>query len=120
MKEIILFICIAFICFCTFTGTAQTPRVQLFEYFDDDQVPAGGIINHYFDGLEHANTGKMISIKYHVDLGSGGYDSLYLENPYQSQLRFAQTYNLFQIPSVVQDGGVAGLQLFSGIPYTVY
>ena len=104
----------------SFVATAQTPRVQLFEYFDDCEVPTAGLINKYFDGLEQANTGKMISIKYHVDLGSGLIDTMYLENPVQNQLRFANTYNLFQIPSVVQDGGVAALNLFSGVPYTVY
>src|SRR5262245_54855300 len=79
----------AIICVSISMVKAQSPRLQLFEYFDNTSIPPfGAVANAHFDSLADANTDKIIFIKYHVAWGSEtGTDPMNLQNPDQAATR---------------------------------
>src|SRR5580693_2738449 len=100
MKKTLLFpFLTAIICLSNLAGNAQSPRLQLLEYFDNTSIPSfGALANAHTDSLLNANPGKITCIKYHVYWGSqDGTDPMNLQNPTQAQTR-VNYYNVTSDP----------------------
>jgi len=104
--------------FCPAIVNAQSPRMQLFEYFDNTSIPPniGAFAKAHYDSLAAANAGKLITLRYQVAWGSQtGTDPMNLHNPAQVQTRVTY-YTVTGDPHGIQDGGDSTLGVFRGQP----
>ncbi len=100
----------------TVTASAQSPRLQLLEVFDNTSIPPDIAANIHLDPLMAANQEDMVCVKYHVAWGSEtGTDPMNLDNPDQIAARVAY-YGITADPHGVHDGGMASEGLFNDQP----
>ncbi|MDZ4847633.1 MAG: choice-of-anchor J domain-containing protein [Chitinophagales bacterium] len=112
LSFLLLFLCAGFF------AKAQSPRLQLFEYFDNTSIPVniGAVAKANYTSLANANPDKFVTIQYHVAWGSEtGTDPMNLHNPAQVQTRVTY-YNVTADPHGIQDGGDSTLGVFRGQP----
>jgi len=118
MKKLLLIpVLTVTICILSATTKAQSPRLQLLEYFDNNSIPPYIYEpNKAFDTLAGANLVRVIPIKYHVAWGSQtNTDSMNLHNAPQAATRVAY-YGINADPNVEQDGAAAGNGTYHGLP----
>ncbi|MFI5164123.1 MAG: T9SS type A sorting domain-containing protein [Bacteroidia bacterium] len=97
---------------------AQSPRLQLFEYFDNTSIPTNLATpaNTNVDSMMLNHSSQITCIKYHVSWGSqNNTDPMNLQNPTQPEHRRLY-YNVMGDPDAKQDGGVSADSTFNGQP----
>jgi Secretion system C-terminal sorting domain len=117
MKKTQIILLVVVFIFFEFAIQAQSPRVQLLEYFDNTSIPSFGYTcNANMDSLIANYSNEIACINYHVSWGDQtGTDPMNLENPIPPEDR-RNFYGVNYDPIGFQDGGVTKDSTYNGEP----